>query len=71
MDKHDAVEYGFGCFYLILLMAISFAVGAGMMYFFHDIVGISPMIVSGVMGVGYGLNSVSRFLDRSHSKRRF
>jgi len=68
MNKYDILEYGFACFYIFVLCAISFVVGVGIMWVFHDLLGVSPYWISGAIGIGYALNSVSRLFDRKKFK---
>jgi len=56
MNRYSILEYGFACFYIFAISGISFAVGVGMMWVFHDLLGSSPYWIAGLMGVIYGLS---------------
>lgn len=68
MNKYDILEYGFACFYIFAISTISFAVGAGIMWFFHDLLGASPYWITGMMGVVYGFSYAFWCFDRLESK---
>jgi len=68
MNRYSILEYTFACFYVFALSAISFAVGAGIMWLFSDILKASPYWVAGTMGVIYGFSYALWFFDKLESK---
>jgi hypothetical protein len=57
------VDWTFGIGYLITMLVLAFAIGAGIMWG-GMILGVSPYMIGGFMSLGYIVNAAVKVLDR-------